>query len=166
MSGVRGQEVDQLDPPSVSREKYSHTHLRAPTQPRPPAHDAALPPRPLPLREQPQPRPGGWVPCPPHAHTHAHTEPHNLLIRSIEVPALPYHTPAPITHPRSSIAQPIFYHPQRLRNAQFLHIELPRRIAQRVVELRDDLPSVLAEKRGVWVGGWVGGRFVLALPCG
>jgi hypothetical protein len=40
------------------------------------------------------------------------------------------------------------FHPQRLRNAQFLHFELPRRIAQRVIELRDRLPPGLAEKRG------------------
>ncbi|EWM23051.1 mitochondrial pyruvate dehydrogenase kinase [Nannochloropsis gaditana] len=47
---------------------------------------------------------------------------------------------------------------QRLRNAQFLHFELPRRIAQRVIELRDRLPPGLAEKRGIQnVMGWYAG---------
>ncbi|GAB5036641.1 pyruvate dehydrogenase kinase [Nannochloropsis oceanica] len=56
---------------------------------------------------------------------------------------------------------------QRLRNAQFLHLELPRRIAQRVVELRDYLPPGLAEKRGIQnVMGWYAGYVeeLLAFP--
>lgn len=45
---------------------------------------------------------------------------------------------------------------QRLRNAQFLHMELPRRIAQRIVELQQ-LPNGLAEMTGIQnvIGWWV-----------
>lgn len=43
---------------------------------------------------------------------------------------------------------------QRLRNAQFLHMELPRRIAQRIVELQR-LPAGLTDMAGIRnVIGW------------
>lgn len=77
-------------------------------------------------------------------------------------------TPPPTqTHSGTSLTPPPtnpYIHPtttpntQRLRNAQFLHIELPRRIAQRVVELRDQLPPSLVQKRGIQnVMGWYAG---------